>query len=89
MNNKDKISGGQVLPLYCCSQSTVLNKMNEFSFGFGLLQQDYYHLGLIQQTVDREVSLLQLSAWEEGRLLLHLFSDSLDAQLSLSGSRVH
>lgn len=89
MNNKDKISGGQVLPLYCCSQSTVLNKMNEFSFGFVLLQQDYYHLGLIQQTVDKDMSLLQLSAWEEGRLLLHLFSDSLDAELSLSSSRMH
>lgn len=53
MNNKDKISGGQVLPLYCCSQSTVLNKMNEFSFCFVLLQQDYYHLGLFQQIRDR------------------------------------
>lgn len=67
MNNKDKISGGQVLPLYCCSQYRVLNKMNEFSFGFMLLQQDYYHLSLIQQIVDWGMSSLQLPAWEEGR----------------------
>lgn len=86
---KDKISGGQVLPLYCRSQCRVLNKTNEFSFGFVLLQQDYYHLGLIQQTVDRGMSLLQLPALEEGRLLLHLFSDSLDEELSLSSSRMH
>jgi len=63
--------------------------MNEFSFGFVLLQQDYYHLGLIQQTVHRDMSLLQLSTWEEGRLLLHLFSDNLDEELSLSSSRMH
>lgn len=62
MNNKDKISGGQVLQLYCCSRSTVLNKMNEFCFGFVFLQQDYSHLGLIQQIVDRHMSLLQMSA---------------------------
>lgn len=73
MNNKDKIIGGQVLPLYCCSQSMVLNKMDEFSFGFVLLQQDYYCLGLIQKIVDKDMSSLQLSAWEEDGLLLQLF----------------
>lgn len=36
--------------------------MNDFCFGFVFLQQDYYHLGLIQQIVDRHMSLLQLSA---------------------------
>lgn len=51
----------------------VLNKMDEFSFGFVLLQQDYYRLGLIQKIVDKDMSSLQLSAWEEDGLLLQLF----------------
>lgn len=67
----------------------VLNKMDEFSFVFVLLQQDYYRLGLIQKIVDKDMSSLQLSAWEEDGLLLQLFSDSLDAELSPSNSRMH
>lgn len=89
MNNKDKIIGGQVLPLYCCSQSIALNKMDEFSFGFVLLLKDYYHLDLIQKIVDKDMSSLQLSAFEEDDLLLQLTSDSLDAELSPSNSRMH
>lgn len=89
MNNKDKIIGGQVLPLYCCSQSMVLNKTDAFSFGFVLLQQDYSCLDLIQKIVDKDMSSLQLPAWEEDGLLLQLSSDSLDAELSPSNSRMH
>lgn len=89
MNNKDKIIGGQVLPLYCCSQSIALNKMDEFSFGFVLLLKDYYHLDLIQKIVDKDMSSLQLSAFEEDDLLLQLSSGSLDAELTPSNSRMH
>lgn len=67
----------------------VLNKMDEFSFGFVLLQQDYYCLDLIQKIVDKDISSLQLSAWEEHGLLFQLSSDSLGAELSPSNSRVH
>lgn len=67
----------------------VLNKMDEFSFVFVLLQQDYYRLGLIQKIADKDMSSLQMSAWEEDGVLLQLFSDSLDAELSPSNSRMH
>lgn len=54
-----------------------------------LLQQDYYHLDLISKIVEKDISSLQLSAWEEDGLLLQLFSDSLDTELSPSNSRMH
>lgn len=63
--------------------------MDEFSFSFVLLQQDYYCLDLIQKIVDKDMSSLQLSASEEDGLLLRLSSDSLDAELSPSNSRMH
>lgn len=63
--------------------------MDEFSFGFVLLLQDYYHLDLIQKIVDKDMSSLQLSAFEEDDLLLQLSSDNLDAELSPSNSRMH
>lgn len=63
--------------------------MDEFSFGFVLLLKDYYHLDLIQKIVDKDMSSLQLSAFEEDDLLLQLSSDSLDAELSPSNSRMH
>lgn len=63
--------------------------MDEFSFGIVLLLKDYYHLDLIQKIVDKDMSSLQLSAFEEDDLLLQLSSDSLDAELSPSNSRMH
>lgn len=53
------------------------------------LQWDYYLLDLIQKIVDKDMSSLQMSAWEEDVLLLQLSSDSLDAELSPSNSRMH
>lgn len=63
--------------------------MDEFSFGFVLLLKDYYHLDLIQKIVDKDMSSLQLSAFEEDDLLLQLSSGSLDAELTPSNSRMH